>query len=76
MRWALVGIALLVAGPAVADNLPTKDCSAAFLAQWRSDPDKALKNMPKDACWMRTQTGPYVCYKDGCSRAAAYFDGQ
>lgn len=77
MRTALIALGLFaLAGPArAADDLPTSDCSQAFLSRWNADRDKALESMPKKPCWMRTGTGPYVCYKDGCVRAAVYFGG-
>ena len=56
------------------DRLPTKDCPRDFIARWNADKEAALDNMPKQPCWMRTKTGPYVCYRDGCVRANVYFD--
>lgn len=77
MRTALIALAFVaLAAPATAaDDLPTGDCSRAFLSRWAADRDAAFKNMPKRPCWMRTGTGPYVCSKDGCVRAAVYFGG-
>jgi hypothetical protein len=80
---SVTGLGAIAAGLAIgclatvacAEDLPTKNCSAAFLTRWRADSDAALKSMPKEPCWMRTSSGPYVCYKDGCVRASAYFDG-
>jgi len=69
-------LVLVSAAPALAaDNLPRQDCSADFTARWRSDAEKAMHDMPKAPCWMKTQSGPYVCNKDGCTRASAYFEG-
>lgn len=69
-------IFILAATPAFAgDGLPRQDCSAEFTVRWRADKENAMRDMPKVPCWMKTQTGPYVCYKDGCARAHVYFDG-
>lgn len=77
MRHLYVSLLLLgLSVPAVAnDRLPREDCSADFLARWQRNPEAALKSMPDPPCWMKTRTGPYVCYKEGCVRAHVYFDG-
>ncbi len=73
---ALALVLMIAASPAAAsDNLPRQDCSAEFISRWRSDAERAMRDMPKAPCWMKTQSGPYVCAKDGCVRAHVYFEG-
>ncbi|WP_426313843.1 hypothetical protein ACN9MF_20225 [Methylobacterium fujisawaense] len=75
MRTLLAALALVVAaGSAMAAELPTKSCSAAFIKHWRADKEAAMENMPSRPCLMRAKTGTYVCYKDGCVREQAYLD--
>lgn len=80
MRVLVAAVALCFAAgiPAFATQktLPAKDCDAAFVRAWRNDRDAAMARMPKQACWMRAETGPYVCYQDGCARAHVYFSGE
>ncbi|MGU3286453.1 hypothetical protein [Methylobacterium mesophilicum] len=76
MRTILAAVALtFITGSAFAEDLPTKDCPVTFMTKWQSDSASALKDAPRKPCWMRTGSGPYVCYKDGCVRASAYFEG-
>jgi hypothetical protein len=77
MRHILAAAILATAiVPATAgDNLPRKDCPAAFVSVWMKDKDAGTRMLPKEPCWMKTQSGPYVCYKDGCARAHVYFEG-
>jgi hypothetical protein len=77
MRYALaaVMIASEIVPANAADGLPRKDCPASFVSVWMNDKEAGAKLLPKEPCWMKTQTGPYVCYKDGCARAHVYFEG-
>lgn len=76
MRYALA-VALIVASalPATARDKPAGNCSAAFIARWQADKVAVVENnqTPKKPCWMQTDTGRYVCDRDGCSRESAYF---
>lgn len=71
----LIALCALAAGPAHSDELPRQDCSADFRSRWQADKEAASQEPLKQPCWMKTQSGPYVCYKDGCVRAHVYFGG-
>ena len=74
MRAALVFLALTV--PVAAQvKLPEQECSRSFVQKWRNDKDSAIAMLPAQPCMMKTGSGPYVCYKDGCVRANVYLDG-
>lgn len=76
MRYAFAAVILAsLCSATFGDELPRKDCTSEFRARWFADSDAALRNMPKQPCWLPTQTGPYVCYERGCVRANAYFGG-
>lgn len=77
MRYALAAVIITVSAiPAFAREKPTADCSADFVARWQTDKVAVVEQnqTPKKPCWMKTDTGAYVCDQDGCSRASAYFN--
>lgn len=75
MRTVLaLAICLVSSSAFAAKDLPKKDCSQAFVKAWQADKEAAFSHLPQQPCWMRTGSGPYVCYKQGCEREAAYFE--
>lgn len=79
MRYVLA-TAILAASvmSASARERPTANCSANFVARWQADKAAVVENnqTPKKPCWMQTDTGRYVCDRDGCSRESAYFSNE
>lgn len=81
MRCAVAASALLIATGSAALSaegraVPTRDCTTTFVAKWSADREAALSNPPKRPCWMLTNTGIYVCYREGCMRAHVYLNKQ
>lgn len=62
-------------GPAIAaEQLPDRSCSKSFVSDWLKDSEKAMSNLPKQACVMHAASGPYVCDQEGCTQAEAYLE--
>lgn len=76
MRVLVAALALFAVGGegafAEKRNLPRKDCDPSFIRAWRKDKEAAMAQLPKAPCLMKTSSGPYVCYDEGCSRKHVY----
>lgn len=73
MRSVVILLAL-VSSAAASPRLPDQECSPSFVRQWMSDKESALGSLPSRPCIMRTKSGPYVCYNEGCVRTHVYLD--
>lgn len=76
MRVLVTAIVLFAGGGdcalAAKRDLPTRDCDSSFIRAWRKDKEAAMVRLPKTPCRMKSSTGPYVCYEEGCSREHVY----
>lgn len=71
---AALSLTLYISSAQAAERMPTISCSKDFVASWRADKEATMSKLPKKPCLMPSETGTYVCYKEGCVRSSAYLD--
>ena len=64
---AAVAAAMLLPGTSGAVT-PLPSCSKGFVKQWVERDRRSELPIPERTCLMQTETGSYVCSRNGCVR--------